>query len=82
MSDEWDEKTGLIYKEIITEHKNNLSLAKKEQNNIRIMEILLSLRLNALQTNPDLRKNFIDELVKNDVLFINENKNNHFINIY
>ncbi len=79
MSDEWDEKTGLIYKEIITEHKNNLSLAKKEQNNIRIMEILLSLRLNALQTNPDLRKNFIDELVKNDVLFINENKNNHFI---
>ena len=35
MSDEWDEKTGLIYKEIITEHKNNLSLAKKEQNKWR-----------------------------------------------
>ena len=80
MNDEWDEKTELINKEIIIEHKNNLSIAKKEQNNIRIMEILLSLRLNALQTNPDLRKNLLDELIKNDILFINENKNNYFIN--
>ena len=80
MSDEWDEKTEFINKEIIIEHKNDLSNAKKEENNIRIMETLLSLRLNALQTNIDLRKNFIDELIKNDVLFINENKNNYFIN--
>ena len=79
MSDEWDEKTEFINKEIIIEHKNDLSSAKKEQNNIRIMETLLSLRLNALQTNIDLRKNFIDELIKNDILFINENKNNYFI---
>lgn len=80
MSDEWDEKTELINQEIILEHKNALSLAKKEKDNIKIMETLLSLRLNALQTNPDLRKNFINELIKNDVLFIKENQNNYFIN--
>ena len=80
MSDEWDEKTELINNEIILEHKYKLSEAKKNQDNIRIMETLLSLRLNALQTNPDLRKNFIDELIKNDILFIQETKNNYFIN--
>ena len=80
MSDEWDEKTEIINKEIILEHKNTLNNAKKNQDNIRIMESLLSLRLNALQTNMDLRKNFIDELIKNDILFIKENKNNFFIN--
>lgn len=80
MSDEWDEKTELINNVIILEHKYKLSEAKKNQDNIRIMETLLSLRLNALQTNPDLRKNFIDELIKNDILFIQETKNNYFIN--
>ena len=80
MSDEWDEKTELINKEIILEHKNTLNIAKKDQDNVRIMETLLSLRVNALQTNPDLRKNFIDELIKNDILFIKENQNNYFIN--
>ena len=80
MSDEWDEKTELINKEIILEHKNTLNIAIKDQDNVRIIETLLSLRVNALQTNPDLRKNFIEELIKNDILFINENKNNFFIN--
>ena len=80
MSDEWDEKTELINKEIILEHKNSLNNAKKNQNNIKIMETLLSLRLTALQTTVDLRKNFIDELIIEDILFIKENKNNYFIN--
>ena len=80
MSDDWDEKTELINKEIILEHKNKLNEAKNDKDNVKIMETLLSLRLNALQTNPDLRKNFIDELIKNDILFITENKNNYFIN--
>ena len=44
------------------------------------MEILLSLRLYALQTMPELRKDFIDELIKNDILYITEPKNNYFIN--
>ena len=80
MSNEWDEKTELINEGIILEHKNILSNAKKSQDNIKIMETLLSLRLNALQTNPDFRKDFINELIKTDILFIKENQNNYFIN--
>ena len=77
MSNEWDEKTELINEGIILEHKNILSNAKKNQDNIKIMETLLSLRLNALQTNPDFRKDFINELIKTDILFIKENQNNY-----
>ena len=80
MSNEWDEKTELINEGIILEHKNILSNAKKNQDNVKIMETLLSLRLNALQTNPDFRKDFINELIKTDILFIKENQNNYFIN--
>lgn len=80
MNDDWDVKTQMINQEIILEHKKKLSEGKKDQDNIKIMETLLSLRLNALQTNPDLRKKFIEELIKNDILFISENKNNYFIN--
>ena len=80
LDEDWNTKTELINKEIIIEHKNNLNTAKTENNNIRIMEILLSLRLYALQTIPELRKDFIDELIKNDILYITETKNNFFIN--
>ena len=80
LDDEKNAKSDIINKEIIIEHKNNLNTAKNEKNNIRIMEILLSLRLYALQTMPELRKDFIDELIKNDVLYITEPKNNFFIN--
>ena len=80
LDDEWNTKSELINKEIIMEHKNNLNIAKKDKNNIRIMEILLSLRLYALQTIPEQRKNLIEELIKNDILYITEPKNNFFIN--
>ena len=80
LDDEWNTKTELINKEIILEHKNNLNTAKTDKNNIRIMEILLSLRLYALQTVPELRKDLIEELIINDILYITEPKNNFFIN--
>ena len=80
LDDDWNTKTEIINKEIIIEHKNNLNIAKNEKNNIRIMEILLSLRLFSLQTVPELRKDLIDELIKNDILYITESKNNFFIN--
>ena len=80
LDDDWNAKTEIINKEIIIEHKNNLNIAKNEKNNIRIMEILLSLRLFSLQTVPELRKDLIDELIKNDILYITESKNNFFIN--
>ena len=80
IDDEGNTKAELINKQIILEHKNNLNTAKNDKNNMRIMEILLSLRLYALQTLPELRKDFIDELIKNDILYITEPKNNYFIN--
>ena len=80
LDDNLNTKTEIINKEIILEHKNNLTIAKNDKNNIRIMEILLSLRLYALQTMPELRKDFIKELIKNDLLYITEQKNNFFIN--
>ena len=80
IDDTWNSKTELINKEIILEHKNSLNIAKNNNDNIKIMEILLSLRLIALQTVPDLRKNLINELITNDILYITETKNNFFIN--
>ena len=80
LDDEWNTKTEMINKEIILEHKKNLTAAKNNKDNIKIMEILLSLRLYSLQTIPEIRKNLINELITNDILYITESKNNFFIN--
>ena len=80
LDDEWNTKTELINKEIILEHKKNLNIAKNNKDNIKIMEILLSLRLYSLQTMPEIRKNLIEEFISNDILYITESKNNFFIN--
>ena len=80
LDNDWSTKTELINKEIILEHKNNLNTAKNNNDKIKIMEILLSLRLYSLQTIPELRKDLINELIKNDILYITEPKNNFFIN--
>ena len=80
LDDEWNTKTEMINKEIILEHKKNLTAAKNNKDNIKIMEILLSLRLYSLQTIPEIRKNLINELIANDILYITESKNNFFIN--
>ena len=80
LDNDWSTKTELINKEIILEHKNNLNTAKNNDNKTKINEILLSLRLYSLQTIPELRKELINELIKNDILFITESKNNFFIN--
>ena len=79
MSDTWNEDTLLINSAIIDEHKKKLNKAKNENNLQGIIEALLSLRVNALQTNPELRTNFVDELIKNDVLNIDEQKSNKFV---
>lgn len=79
MSDTWNSDTLLINDAIIEEHKKKLNKAKEENNIKGIIEILLSLRVNALQTNPELRTNFVDELIKSDILNINEQKSNKFV---
>ena len=35
-----------------------------------IIEVLLSLRVNALQISPELRINLVNELIKNDIFLI------------
>lgn len=44
-----------------------------------IIEVLLSLRVNALQISPELRRNLVSELIKNDMFLITQNKNNNFV---
>ncbi len=61
------------------EHKKKLIKAKEDKNNENIIEVLLSLRVNALQISPDLRKNLVYELIRNDILNIEESKENTFV---
>jgi len=79
MNDEWDEKNELMSQSVMQEHKKKLFKSKDEKNNDNIMEILLSLRVNALQISPELRKNLVYELIRNDILNIEENKSNNFV---
>lgn len=52
------------------EHKNKLIKAKQENNLKSIIEVLLSLRVNALQISPELRKNLVYELIRNDIFLL------------
>ena len=79
LNDKYDENTKTINKAIIIEHKNILKKAKEEKNNEKIIEILLSLRVYALNIQPELKRNLIEELINIDVLNIKENKSNEFI---
>lgn len=79
MSDEWDEKTELMTQAVLVEHKKKLIQAKDSKNNEGVIEVLLSLRVNALQISPELKKNLISEFIQNDILCIQEPKSNQFI---
>lgn len=79
ISDEWDEKTEIMNQAVMVEHKKKLYKAKEDKNNENIIEVLLSLRVNALQISPELRKNLVYELIRNDILNIEESKENNFI---
>lgn len=78
-NDEWDEKTEFMNQAVMLEHKKKLIAAKEEKNNENLIEVLLSLRVNALQISPELRKNLVYELIRNDVLNIEETKENNFV---
>jgi hypothetical protein len=60
----------------MNEHKNKLIQAKVENNTKAIVEVLLSLRVNALQISPELRKNLVYELIRNDVFLLNTRAKN------
>jgi hypothetical protein len=41
--------------------------------------VLLSLRVNALQISPELRKNLVYELIRNDIFLLQTNVKNQFL---
>ena len=63
----------------MTEHKNKLIQAKQQGNVKGVIEVLLSLRVNALQISPELRKNLIYELVRNDVFLLQSSVSDSFL---
>ena len=79
LNDTYDENTKIINEAIMIEHKNILKKAKEEKNNDKIIEILLSLRVYALNIQPELRRNLIEELINNDILNIKENNSDQFV---
>lgn len=50
---------------------------KGDQN--AIIEVLLSLRVNALQIAPELRKNLVYEIIRNDVFLLTTKAGNQFL---
>jgi hypothetical protein len=63
----------------MNEHKSKLVQAKVEKNIKAIVEVLLSLRVNALQISPELRKNLVYELIRNDVFLLHTKAKNNFL---
>ena len=59
---------------VMQDHKQKLQKFYKENNIDSIVEVLLSLRVNALQIAPELRKNLVYELIRNDIFRLNEDK--------
>ena len=63
------DRAQLFSEDVMVEHKQRLVQAKKD---VRAqVEVLLSLRVNALQISPELRKNLVYELIRNDLFFMN-----------
>ena len=79
MNDTWTNENALINGAIIDEHKKHLKVSIENNKKEDIIEVLLSLRVNALQTNPELRGNFVDDLIKYDILDITEKKSNQTV---
>lgn len=63
---EGEEPTEVVF----FEHKNKLDRFVAERNIDGICEVLLSFRVNALQIAPELRKNLVYELIRNDLFKI------------
>ena len=63
----------------MSEHKQRLIQAKMSNDTHSIIEVLLSLRVNALQIAPELRKNLVYEIIRNDVFLLNSRAKNQFL---
>lgn len=61
------------------EHKTKLIQNYQERNIDGLIEVLLSLRVNALQIAPELRKNLVYELIRNDIFTIEASERFDFV---
>jgi len=73
------EGNELITETVMMEHKTKLFKNYQEKNIDGMVEVLLSLRVNALQIAPELRKNLVYELIRNDILNIEATEKFDFI---
>lgn len=64
------EGNELITETVMQEHKTKFLRHLRENNVDSLVEVLLSLRVNALQIAPELRKNLVYELIRNDIFNI------------
>ena len=66
------EQTNKLFSEsVLQDHKNKVIRAKQDGQVDNIIEVLLSLRVNALQISPEMRSNLVQELVRSDIFLIN-----------
>ncbi len=75
MNDGKLEGNDLLSETVMQEHKQKFLKNLKEGNIESLVEVLLSLRVNALQIAPELRKNLVYELIRNDIFNIESEGN-------
>ena len=63
---------------VMNEHKEKLIKAHESADVKGIVEVILSLRVNALQISPELRKNLVYELIRNDIFLLQTKQKNKF----
>eukprot|EP00826_Nyctotherus_ovalis_P047145 TRINITY_DN5386_c0_g5_i1.p1 TRINITY_DN5386_c0_g5~~TRINITY_DN5386_c0_g5_i1.p1 ORF type:complete len:313 (-),score=84.22 TRINITY_DN5386_c0_g5_i1:276-1214(-) len=73
------ERCEMFTEAVILEHKKKLLSAKEENDVEGLIEVLMSLRVNALQILPELRRSLVNELVRNDIFLITANKSNALV---
>lgn len=64
----------LVSETVMREHKEKFLRYLRENNIESLVEVLLSLRVNALQIAPELRKNLVYELIRNDIFDIDDSQ--------
>ena len=64
---------------MIKDHKIKLEQHFADHNVEGVIEILLSLRVNALQIAPELRKSLVEELIRRDIFKISQNDSFTFL---
>jgi hypothetical protein len=73
------EGSELISESVIKDHKAKLEQYFADRNVEGIIEILLSLRVNALQIAPELRKSLVEELIRRDIFRVAQGEGFDFL---